>query len=96
MLNIADFTNVPREDFVAAVFSEAERCNVPTRGPDDYNFSCVVAELVRERFAGMRVPGVKGELGQRYSNIVMFKPYPDWPNWLEPETDPYRLDEPVP
>jgi hypothetical protein len=93
-LSIADFTNPP-ENFVAAVFSKAERVNSDGRSPGDI-FSEVVAELVSAHFDGMRIPGVRGARPVLYSNVVIFRPYPDWPKWLEPGSSPYPLHVPAP
>jgi hypothetical protein len=88
-LRIADFTNIPPDHFVSQAFSKAEECNVEGRGLPDYNFSQTLAELVAANFDGMRVPGVRGVPGEQYSNIIIFRPFPDWPNWLEPGSAPY-------
>lgn len=93
-LHIADFTIIPDDHFVAAVFSKAEECNVGGRGSNSYIFSQLVAELVMAHFDGMRIPGVRGNRGSWYSNVVIFQPYPDWRDWLEHETAPYRLSVP--
>lgn len=93
-LHIADFTIIPDDHFVAAVFSKAEECNVDGRGSNSYIFSQLVAELVMAHFDGMRIPGVRGNRGSWYSNVVIFQPYPDWRDWLEHETTPYRLSVP--
>jgi len=93
-LNIADFTRIPDDHFVAAVFSKAEECMLDGRGPDSYVFSQLVAELVVPHFDGMRVPGVRGTRDTWYSNVVIFRPYPDWPDWLEQGTVPYPLSVP--
>ena len=93
-LNIADFTKIPDDHFVATVFSKAEECKVDGRGPNSYIFSQLVAELVMARFDGMRIPGVRGNRGFWYSNVVIFQPYPNWRDWLEQETTPYRLSVP--
>lgn len=90
-LQIADLTKIPPDHFVNQVFSKAEECNVEGRGLPGYNFSQMIAELVNANFDGMRVPGVHGVSGERYSNIVIFCPFPDWPNWLEPGFTPYRF-----
>ena len=88
-LHIADLTKIPSDHFVCQVFSKAEECNVVGRGPPGYNFSQIIAELVNANFDGMRVPGVHGVPGEWYTNIVIFRPFPDWPNWLEPGFTPY-------
>jgi hypothetical protein len=88
-LHIADLTKIPPDHFVSQVFSKAEECNVEGRGLPGYNFSQMIAGLVNTNFDGMRVPGVHGIPGERYSNVVIFRPFPDWPNWLEPGFTPY-------
>lgn len=90
-LHVADLTKIPPDHFVSQVFSKAEECNVEGRGLPDYNFSQTIAELVATNFDGMRVPGVRGVTSERYSNIIIFRPFPDWPNWLEPGSTPYRF-----
>ena len=90
-LNIADFTMIPDDHFVAAVFSKAEECNVGGRGSNSNVFSQLVAELVMAHFDGMRIPGVRGSRNFHYNNVVVFHPDPDWRDWLEQETTPYRL-----
>ena len=88
-LHIADLTKIPPDHFVGQVFSKAEECNVEGRGLQGYNFSQTIAELVAANFDGMRIPGVRGVPGERYSNITIFHPFPDWLNWLEPGSTPY-------
>lgn len=90
-LRIADFTDWPTDHLVTAVFSKAEECNVMDRGTKSYLFSQTVAELVAGHFDGMRVPGVRGVPKAHYSNVVIFKPYPHWPSWLERGAVPYKL-----
>lgn len=93
-LRIADFTTLPDDHFVAAVFSKAEGCNVDGRGSNSYIFSQLVAELVKAHFDGMRVPGVRGNRGSWYSNVVVFQPHPEWCAWLEHDSAPCRLSDP--
>jgi len=92
-LRIADFTGYPADHFLTAVFSKAEDCNVAGRGPSNYIFSQVVAELVAARFDGMRVPGVRGGPGALYGNVVIFNRIDYWTDWLEPGATPYALTE---
>lgn len=93
-LNIADFTMIPDDHFVAAVFSKAEECNVDGRGSNSYIFSQLVAELVKAHFDGMRIPGVRGCHGFWYGNVVIFQPHPNWSDWLEHASASYRLSDP--
>ena len=88
-LNVADFTAIPAEHFVAAVFAKAEECKVEGRGPDSYVFSQLVARCVMMFCDGMRMPGVHGLRSHQYSNLVIFHPEHQWKEWLE--GDPYCL-----
>ena len=90
-LRIADFTDLSADDFITAVFSHAEECEVNGYTKPGYTFSQVVGRLVSEKFSGMRVPGVHGERAHRYSNIVVFRPEPDWRKWVESDSAPFRL-----
>jgi hypothetical protein len=89
-LRIADFTKIPSDHFVCAVFSFAEECEVEGRSLKSYLFSQTIAELIADYFDGMRVPGVRGEPGIWYSNIVIFRPFPGWLYWIDPNVAPYR------
>lgn len=95
-IRIADFRVWPADSFVTAVFSIAEECKVEGRGLDTYVFSQTIAEVVAERFDGMLIPGVRGMPGAHYSNVVVFRPHPHWPNWIEPGTCPYLLGSGLP
>lgn len=91
-LCIADFAIFPAGHFIASVFAVAEDCNVNGRqGPPNFIFSQVIAGLVAAKFDGMRVPGVCGAPGFNYCNLVLFKPHPAWPSWLEPRATPFPL-----
>jgi len=90
-LRIADFTAIPDDHFVTAVFEKAEECNVSGRGPDNYIFSQHISAIVSEHFDGMIVPGVRGEPGAHYSNMILFQPHPDWRKWVDRSSFPYRL-----
>ena len=62
-------------------------------GADGYPaqvFSQYVAGMVATRFQAMLVPGVRGSVGERYENLIVFEPVTRWRDWLEP-TKPYRL-----
>jgi hypothetical protein len=91
-LKIADFAGLPPTDFISAVFSIAEECAVAGRGPDSFSFSQAVSELVSARFHGMRVPGVRGNRNAHYKNVIVFRPHPEWQNWLAPAALPYLLE----
>jgi hypothetical protein len=92
-LCIADFNKIPQDHFVCHVFSKAEECNVKGRGIPGYNFSQIVSEIVKVNFDGMRVPGVNGKIGQHYSNVIVFRPFPGWCNWLDSGFTPYRYHQ---
>jgi hypothetical protein len=89
-IRIADFADYlawPSDHFVTAVFCQAELCMLTERGGlPNYTFSQMVGDLVSEQFDGMRIPGVRGEPGAHYSNIVLFQNLTDWPTWVETET----------
>ena len=58
------------------------------QGDGDY-FSRILAHLIAEaEFDGMLVPGVRGELGNAYNNVVLFR-YESWNAWLRGK--PQRL-----
>ena len=94
-LRIADFTRIPPDHLVTAIFAQAELCKVEGRGgPESYIFSQTVAELVAKHFDGMRMLGVHGEPWARYSNVVIFKPHDPkevWQSWLESGATPFWL-----
>lgn len=87
-LRIRDFTKLQPDDFLTAVFSKAEDCNLEGRGIKSCTFSQTVAWLVATNSDGMRVPGVRGNRDFSYNNIVVFQPFPDWPKWLELGSSP--------
>jgi len=90
-LKILDVTILPADHFLRQAFSLAEECMVEDRGPKSYFFSQTLAELVAGQFDGMRVPGVQGNAGAHYSNVIIFRPT-SWSDWLEPGADPYVAD----
>jgi hypothetical protein len=81
-LRIADFCDDRLTDFLKAVFDLAEARGFPERGGgDDLSFPQAVAQLVREEnFDGMLVPGVRGEKGNYYQNVVILIKHP-WEEW---------------
>jgi len=83
VLRLADFSSVSLTDFMKAVFDMAESSSVEGRvGPSGYAFCQVVGQLVREAgFEGMVVPGVRGDPGFQYRNIVVFDAHDRWPTW---------------
>ena len=90
-LRIADFCGLPADHLLTAAFARAELCNVPGRGPANYVFSQAVGTLVAESFDGMRIPGVRGEPGAHYTNLVLFGHRAEWPSWTDPANPPHRL-----
>lgn len=80
-LRIADFRDWPSDHLVTAVFGRAEGCKVAGRGPDSYEFSQMVGELVSAHFDGMILPGVRGAPGAHYSNVVLFCNLDSWGTW---------------
>lgn len=81
-LSIADFSSLHADGFASKVFWFAELA-----GNEDVvqrlHFSQLVASLVRQKFDGMRIPGVRGTHDVRYSNVVIFGAEPSWRDWLE-------------
>ncbi|MCF8120617.1 MAG: hypothetical protein K9L83_10450 [Deltaproteobacteria bacterium] len=69
--------------FIDSVFDLAESsCLEGREGRDDFKFSQLIARLVaRAGFDGFNAPGVRGERGFWYSNIVIFKPGEAWKDW---------------
>lgn len=90
-LRIADFTDPALDSLVNAVFEIAESCMVEGRGPSSYVFSQFVAQVVAGAYDGMMVPGVRGDRALRYSNVVIFRPHPQWRGWARGEPTPLRL-----
>jgi hypothetical protein len=90
-LRIANFTETSADDLITAVFGVAENENVHGLGAAAYDFSNAVADIVRSKFDGMRVPGCRGEYPQVYHNIVLFNPDGRWERWLAPGASPMRL-----
>jgi hypothetical protein len=94
-LHIADFSSWwPSDHLITAVFSRAEMCKVPGRGPDNYVFSQTEGDLVSKRFDGMMVPGVRGAPGAHYRNVVLFHKFEGWQSWANPGEPPF-LDSPT-
>lgn len=91
-LRIADFRSIPPDHFVAAAFEKAEGSNVISRGPENYVFSQHIGTIVSQHFDGMIVPGVRGRPGTHYSNVILFNPHPEWPEWVDESSPPYKLE----
>ena len=73
--------------FIDSVFDLTESsCLEGRKGRTDFKFSQLIARLVaRAGFDGFNVPGVRGERGFWYSNIVIFKPGEAWRDWSRRE-----------
>jgi hypothetical protein len=80
-LKIADLQPDTSFPFINQAFEFAEQ------GSGD-EFSRTVAVLVSKDFAGMLVPGIRGEKDKKYNNIVLFQ-FSDWEGRLTGE--PMRL-----
>lgn len=87
-LRIADLSVRNANEFIICVMDIAESIRVGGRGgPPDFEFSQFVAELVASAgFDGMICPGVRGDRGTPYHNIVIFKPEERWREWFRGET----------
>jgi len=73
--------------FMDSVFDLVESSCIEGRtGRADFKFSRLVAQLVSKAgFDGFNVPGVRGDRGFWYSNIVIFRPGEAWRNWSRRE-----------
>jgi len=88
-LSIADFRNFDSESFINGVMWHAEmagRGGYPTK-----IFSQTVGELVGRRFDGFVVPGVHGEDGRHYTNIVILRHVELWTEWLRDGCNPREV-----
>lgn len=84
-LKIADFSASGLPNFINILFCNIERGEYKGNGVDRilHEHGAYIADIVKEDgFHGMRVPGVGGEPGQHYSNIVIFDPEPNWKDWV--------------
>lgn len=89
-LRIADLSTLAAGAFVNQVFWFAELAGSLDQ-PVEFAFSRLIAELVGREFDGMIVPGIRGDNGFKYRNIVVFRPHLNWKHWLEPNAAPYQL-----
>ncbi len=90
-LKIADFSTPGLANHINILFCNIERGDYKGNGVDRdlHEHGAFIADIVRGHgFHGMRIPGVRGEPGQHYSNIVMFDPEPDWKRWVNTVTLP--------
>ena len=88
-LRIADLRYLESESFISGVFWHAEmagRGGYPTK-----IFSQTVGELVGRRFDGIVLPGVHGEIGGNYANIVILRHVEQWTEWLRAGCSPREV-----
>jgi hypothetical protein len=72
-LRVADLASPTIDNYLRSVFDFAEVRDPSSIGLNGFLFSQTLASLVSEAgFSGMLVPGVRGEPGKRYRNIVVF------------------------
>lgn len=94
-LRIADFSpDACPDNLLKQVFWWAETAG-DNGCPASAAFSQAVAEIVREAFDGMVVPGVRGDHAHRYRNVVMFRPSTLWRTWSVKDIRPVLLSEAV-
>jgi hypothetical protein len=82
-VNLGDFRDLDEVDFLNDAFMFAEMANRDPVSHATMLFTQVLASLVSERFDGMIVPGVMGDVSTRYCNIVIFESAA-WRMWLDP------------
>jgi hypothetical protein len=90
-LKIADLRkeNISLSPFINCVFWFTEFANKD--GNPTFIFSQTVAQIVKNSFEAMIVPGVRGTDEYKYNNIVIFEPKSIWMDWIE-NKDPYKVD----
>lgn len=92
-LRVADFSPPACSDeFLNTVFWWAETAG-ETGCPAPAAFSQTVAEIVRDEFDGMLVPGIRGDDGHRYRNVIMFQPCRSWRAWGIKDLKPILLSQ---
>lgn len=89
-VRLADFRNLDEGDLLNDAFWFAEIAQVEPALHSNMEFTQVLAELVSVQFDGMVVPGVRGEKGSLYANVVIFASGL-WPTWLDPKSTPSVL-----
>ena len=85
-LRIADLRILESQSFINGVMWHAEMAG--RNGYPSKIFSQTVGELIGRRFDGFIVPGVHGEDGLNYKNIVILRHVKLWTQWLREGCSP--------
>jgi RES domain len=88
-LKILDVRRLSDDSFASAVFWAIESSRDRSAG-DPPRLGARITELIALRYDGMLVPGVRGEPGAPYSNVVIFGPGGQWKSYIEPGSTPER------
>ena len=88
-LRIADLRQISSDSFLSGTMWHSEFAGLS--GYPTKVFSQTVGEIVGRHFDGMAVPGVRGESGGHYSNIVILRNLGSWKEWLKAGIVPYKL-----
>jgi hypothetical protein len=90
-LKILDARSLPGDSFASAVFWVIESSRDRSTG-EPPKLGARVAELIALRgYDVMVVPGVRGEPGDLYSNVIIFRPGDDrWKSFIEQDSTPIR------
>lgn len=91
-LNIVNFGIDSADDFANIVFWWTETVGLKRCCPSGSVFSRFIADLVADRYDGMRVPSVRGA-DAKYHNIVMFRPHSGWRGWVERAARPVPIQD---
>ena len=79
-LKVADFSLYDSSSFLNAVMWHCELSG--SEGYSSIVFSQTLAEMIRNKFDGMLVNGVRGNDKIRYKNLVIFNPTDKWESWI--------------
>lgn len=87
-LLVLDARSLPEDSFSAGVFwaMESHRTDFPEGW-----LGVRIAELLREHFDGLWVPGVRGTDERRYGNLVVFEPSAGWRSWVDRKEPPWLV-----
>ena len=82
-LRIADLTSDQLPGRLKAAFELAENAGVDGRGgPANFDLPHFLSEAISNAgYKGFLVPGVRGSVSSRYSNLVVFDPESRWRDW---------------
>jgi RES domain-containing protein len=82
-LKIADLTSDQLPGRLKAAFELAENADVDNRGgPTNFDLPHFLSNAISNAgYEGFLVPGVRGAVSSRYSNLVVFDPEPRWQDW---------------